>query len=166
MHTRIFYATTIITLLWLANLAIAQQPVLNNDQFGVGITLPEGWSEVEGNERAIFNFKHEESQSQIEIIATQLMSTDVANVFYDTFHETLEQSNFERQNVASETIGAYTGTLTHYLFAYAGVQLKIVVFQFTRESTAYLVVGYIKADEFDALFPGFQAAVSNLTFQS
>jgi hypothetical protein len=138
--------------------------VMHNDQFDVSFTRPEGWTVVEGNDRAIFNIKHEESQSQIEIIATQLMSADVANVFYDTFHETLEQSHFARQSVNPTDIGSHSGKLTEYTFEYAGVELKIVVFQFTHETTAYLVVGYIKADEYEALMPAFNEAVISLTF--
>ena len=166
MRTRIFYVAAMISMFWMAGSALAQENVMHNDQFSVDFTRPEGWSAVEGNERAIFNIKHEESQSQIEVIATQLMSADVANVFYDTFHETLEQSNFERQTVSQEAIGAHSGKLTHYTFTYAGVELKIVVFQFTHESTAYLIVGYIKSDEFDNLYPSFQAAVTSLAFGS
>lgn len=155
-----------LILLLVAGSAFAQDNTMTNAEFGVTMTRPEGWTEVEGNERAIFNIKHEESQSQIEVIATNLMSPDVADVFYDTFHETLEQSSFQRQSVNQQPIGDHNGKLTEYRFEYAGVVLRVVVFQFTHESTAYLIVGYIKDDEFDTHFSSFEEAVASLTFSS
>ena len=93
-----------------------------------------------------------------------LMSADVATVFYDTFHETLEQSNFELQRTETQTIGALEGNLTEYRFEYAGVALRVVIFEFTHESTAYLIVGYIKDDEYETHYSSFEAAVGSIEF--
>jgi hypothetical protein len=155
----------LLVALLMGGTAFAQDAtVLRNDEFSVSFTMPEGWVQAEGNERAIFNVKHDESQSQIEVIATELMSPDVADVFYDTFHETLTLSSFSQEERSEATYGAHTGTLTKYRFEYAGVVLRVVAFQFTQESTAYLVVGYIKADEFETHRPAFEGAVSSLAF--
>jgi hypothetical protein len=151
----------------LAGTAFAQDNTLTNDRFSVSFTVPEGWGSVDGNERAIFNVKHEESQSQIEVIATELMSADVSEVFYDTFHETLVQSNFTRDDAATspeESIGTHIGSQTQYTFDYAGVVLRVVIFQFTEGNNAYLIVGYIKDDEFDTHFTAFREAVGSLVF--
>lgn len=157
----------LIVALLLGGTALAQDAtVLHNDEFGVSFTMPQEWVQAEGNDRAIFNVKHEDSQSQIEVIATELMSPDVADVFYDTFHETLTHSQFTQEDRSEATFGSHTGTLTKYRFEYAGVVLRVVVFQFTHESTAYLVVGYIKADEFETHNPAFEGAVAALAFDA
>jgi hypothetical protein len=151
----------------LSGAAMAQtERVMNNSDFGVSWQRPSDWTVVDGNERAIFNIKHEDSQSQIEVIATQLMSSDVAGVFYDTFHETLQQSQFQLTNSTEQDIGAHRGKLSQYRFEYAGVVLRVVVFEFTHQSTAYLIVGYIKDDEFDTHYASFEEAVSSITFSS
>ncbi len=162
---RLISLLAVVASLSLAASALAQDDTtMSNDEFNVSLTRPEGWEAAEGNDRAIFNIKHEPSQSQIEVIATELMSADVADVFYDTFHETLEHSQFQQEERAEASYGEHTGTLTRYRFEYAGVVLRVLVFQFTRESTAYLVVGYIKEDLFDAQSPNFESAVASLSF--
>ena len=167
MTTRRTLIGTLAALLLLAGTAFAQEAEpLHNADLGAHLAIPEGWISMDGNDRAAFNLKHEESQSQIEVIATELMSADVADVFYDTFHETLEQSGFTREASADSEVGGHGGKLTEYSFQYAGVDLKVVVFQFTQESTAYLVVGYIKADEYETHRPSFEATVGGLTFDS
>ena len=166
MRPRFALLAAIVAMLFLATTALAQDNVMRNDEFSVSLTRPEGWDVAEGNDRAIFNIKHEESQSQIEVIATELMSVDVAEVFYDTFHETLEQSQFTRETSQDQEIGGHAGKITEYGFEYAGVSLKVVIFQFTQESTAYLVVGYIKADEYEQHRASFEAAVTSLAFDS
>jgi hypothetical protein len=168
MKTRFICLTTLAVALLVAGSAVAQSQdaVMTNDQLGVSWTRPDGWTAVEGNERAVFNIRDDESQSQIELIATQLMSPDVANVFYDTFHETLTQSNFQPTATTEQDIGAHHVKLTQYRFEYAGVVLRVVIFEFTHESTAYLVVGYIKDDEFDTHYASFEEAVRSITFRS
>lgn len=164
MRTRVTLLAAIASICLFASIGFAQEATQRNEEFHVSFTDPEGWDAAEGNDRAIFNVKHEASQSQIEVIATELMSGDVADVFYDTFHETLEQSQFTQESTADRQIGAHTGKLTEYGFEYAGVSLKVVVFQFTHESTAFLVVGYIKADEYTTHRGSFDAAVGSLVF--
>lgn len=163
MKIRITIVAT-LSLLLLASTALAQDDLLTSSEYGVRMTRPDGWEDVEGNERAVFNIKHDDSQSQIEVIATQLMSADVATVFYDTFHETLEQSSFELQGSETQTFGEHEGDLTEYRFEYAGVALRVVIFAFTHESTAFLVVGYIKDDQYETHITSFEAAVGSIEF--
>jgi hypothetical protein len=164
MRTQTISAAVALVVVLLSGGAMAQERVMTNTEFGVSWQRPADWTVVEGNERAIFNIKHEDSQSQIEVIATQLMSSDVSGVFYDTFHETLQQSSFQLTASQEQEIGAHRGKLSQYRFEYAGVVLRVVVFEFTHESTAYLVVGYIKDDEFDTHYASFEDAVGSITF--
>lgn len=146
--------------------AFAQQKV-TDEAFGVSTVVPEGWTTVEGNERAVFNFKEEESQSQIEIIGTRLMTADVADVFFDTFHETLENSGFTRQEGSGEevTIGGHTGKRSRYSFTHTGVTLTVPVFQFVQDSVAWLVVGYIQEDLADQYEDVFTRVIEDMTVE-
>jgi hypothetical protein len=163
MRTLSFWLINLYLVAFLSQTVMAQDNVMTNEEFGVSFTGPEGWVSVEGNDRAIFNIKHEESQSQIEVIATNLMSPDVASIFFDTFHNTLTQSNFTQISQEESARGEHTGTMTTYSFEYAGVALNVVIFQFTNETTAFLIVGYVKADEMvnqEAAFNAVAASIS------
>ncbi len=163
MRTLSFWLINLYLVAFLSQAVMAQDNVLTNEEFGVSFTGPEGWISVEGNDRAIFNIKHEESQSQIEVIATNLMSPDVASIFFDTFHNTLTQSNFTQISQEESTQGEHTGTMTKYSFEYAGVALNVVIFQFTNETTAFLAVGYVKADEMANQEAAFNAAAASIS---
>lgn len=147
-----------LTLTLCAATAYAQNTV-TDEELGVSTTLPDTWTQVEGNERAVFNFKHEESHSQIEVIRTELMTADVADVFFETFHETLTGSDFTVSGTEDKTYGEYAGTETIYEFTHSGVTLKVAVFQFVQETTAWLVVSYIQGDVFDSFSPAYQSVV-------
>ena len=98
---------------------------VKNGDLKVAIDRPAGWSDADGNDRAVFMFKKDGGHSQIEVIATQLMTSDVAGVFFDTFHETLGASEFTRAGREEKKIGNLSGTETVYGFAHAGVAMKV-----------------------------------------
>lgn len=139
---------------------------VENEEFGVTIQPPDKWEVTQGNDKAVANFKHRGSQSQIEVVGTKLMTPDVADVFYKTFHKTLKESNFEELKSEEVTIGEHKGTQTSYKFTHSGVTLEVVVFQFTRGSTAWLVVGYMQDVDAEKYMPDFKAVVQNLKFKA
>lgn len=160
------YVLALLITMAMSSVAIAQdsKPV-DNEEFGVTITPPAKWEVTQGNEKAVANFKHRGSQSQIEVVGTKLMASDVADVFFDTFHKTLTESNFEKVKQEEVTIGSLKGLETTYKFAHSGVTLEVVIFQFLRESTAWLVVGYMQDVEKEKYIDDFKAVVQNITFK-
>ncbi len=140
------------------------QQTLENSDLNVQVDMPAGWSVIEGNDRAVFNFKHDESHSQVEIIATELLTQDVADVFFDTFHETLTTSDFTQSGrEEGKAYGTHSGTETIYEFTHSGVTLKVVVYQFVTDATAWLVVAYVQADNFDEYMPTYAQVVASLS---
>lgn len=157
----------LLVALLLASPAMAQdsRPV-ENDEFGVSITPPAKWEVTPGNDKAVASFKHKGSQSQIEVVGTKLMTPDVADVFFDTFHKTLTESNFEAIGSPEDTkLGEASGKLTRYKFTHSGVTLEIVVFQFLRDSTAWLAVGYMQDTEAKDYMDDFKSVVQNMKFK-
>ncbi len=138
---------------------------VENEEFGVTITPPAKWEVTQGNDKAVANFKHRGSQSQIEVVGTKLMTPDVADVFFKTFHKTLKESNFEELKSEEATIGGNKGTQTSYKFTHSGVTLEVVIFQFMRESTAWLVVGYMQDVDKEKYLPDFNSVVENMKFK-
>ncbi len=138
---------------------------VKNDDLKVSMDRPAGWSNADGNDRAVFMFKRDGGHSQLEVIATQLMTSDVAGVFFDTFHETLGASDFTRAGREERKIGNISGTETVYTFAHAGVNLKVYVFQFVKDTSAYVVVSYMETEKADALLADYQSAISSLKFE-
>ncbi|MFT5993144.1 MAG: hypothetical protein ACI82G_002145, partial [Bradymonadia bacterium] len=143
-----FIGVLFALLLALPTTASAQE-VVSDDALGVSATVPAGWARTEGNDRAVFSFSESETNSQIEVIGAELLTPDVADVFFDTFHETLASAEFLQRGREDRTIGDVSGTETTYSFTHSSVTLKLAVFQFVRESNAYLVVAYVQEDFFD-----------------
>jgi len=155
----------LVIVLVIPSVGVAQdgQPV-KNEKFGVEIEPPAKWEVTEGNEKAVANFKHRGSQSQIEVVGTKLMTENVSDVFFETFHKTLKESNFEQLSQKEAEIGQYSGMQTNYKFEHSGVTLEVVVFEFLRESTAWLAVGYMQDVEKDKYIGDFKEVVKNMTF--
>ena len=152
--------------LTLGQTAFAQDATpVENEEFGVTITPPAKWEVTQGNDKAVANFKHKGSQSQIEVVGTKLMTPDVADVFFKTFHKTLKESNFEELKSEEVTIGENKGTQTSYKFTHSGVTLEVVIFQFMRESTAWLVVGYMQDVDKEKYIGDFNSVVENMKFK-
>ncbi len=159
------FVSVIAIALFVSSSAFAQdgEPV-TNEKFGVEITPPAKWEVTEGNEKAVANFKHSGSQSQIEVVGTKLMTENVSDVFFETFHKTLEESNFEQTAQEEAAIGEFEGTKTTYEFTHSGVTLNVVVFEFLQDSTAWLTVGYMQDVEKEKYLDDFESVVENMKF--
>ncbi|MGM0557719.1 MAG: hypothetical protein ACQEVA_15150 [Myxococcota bacterium] len=159
------FVSTVLAVLLVTTAAFAQDKnVVNNEQFGVEITAPEKWEVTSGNDKAVANFKHSASQSQIEVVGTKLMTPDVADVFFKTFHKTLTESNFEQNSQEETTIGGIEGTKSTYAFTHSGVTLEVSIFQFTKDSNAWLVVGYFQDAEKEKYSEDFTSVIENMEF--
>lgn len=160
------FFVTLMLALTIATPAMAQDAKpIENEEFGVTITPPAKWEVAQGNDKAVANFKQPDSQSQIEIVGTKLMTPDVADVFFKTFHKTLKESNFEQKEQAEATYGETKGTQTSYKFAHSGVTLEVTVFEFIKGNTAWLVVGYMQETDRDKYLADFKSVVEGMTFK-
>lgn len=154
----------LVGVLGMAQVAGAQETIKNTD-YGVEITKPSGWEQTTGNEKAVAVFTHSATQSQIEVVPTKLMTAEVSDVFFSTFHKTLTESNFEQVGEAKEqTLNGQAGKHTEYKFTHAGVTLKVHVFGFVRENTSWLVVGYMKDGEEKDILPTFNTTIESMKF--
>ena len=143
--------------------AVAQSPVTDETN-NLTATIPAGWEALEGNERAVFNFKETNGFAQVEIIATPMLTPEASTTFFDTFHTTLTEAEFVQTGSQDATYGAFSGRETVYQFAHTNTTLKVVVFQFVNENTAWLVIGYMQETSFDQQLPVFQSVAQSLTF--
>jgi len=141
------------------------QDNIESKEYGVTLSKPSGWEQTTGNEKAVAVFTHSATQSQIEVVPTKLMTAEVADVFFDTFHKTLTESNFERVgDTREEKIGDVTGKRTEYKFTHSGVVLKVHVFGFVKDNTSWLVVGYMQEAEEKNILPTFTTTVESMKF--
>lgn len=159
-----FFAGLALAMTVATGTAVAQQNI-TSAQFNATITMPEGWVQVDSNERAVFNFRNDESQAQVEVIATELMTPDVADVFFDTFHNALTASEFRQSGREEKSYGGFTGAETIYTFEHSGVTLKVAVFQFTQQSNAWIVVSYVPGEQFDAFATTWQGLIGSLRIE-
>ncbi len=156
-----------LALLLVSSIALAQDgqggATVSDDTFGVSVVVPAGWEVIEEEDRAVFNFRNDD-HSQIEIIGNELMTADVASVFFNHFHDTLQSSDFMQVGREDKSYGDFQGSETVYRFEHSGIALKVVVFQFVRDTTAWLSVGYMQEEVFDARAADFRSVVSGLSF--
>ncbi len=147
--------------------AAAQEETITDDDYGVEVKQPKNWEKATGNAKAVAIFTHTQTQSQIEIVPTKLMTPDVADVFFNTFHKTLVESGFAEKNKSEEKVGDFNGKRTIYEFVHSGVTLSVHVFSFVNKSTAWIVVGYMQAEkDADTLLKDYEWAISNIKFKS
>jgi hypothetical protein len=150
---------------WAPTTAQAQEEKVSNSDYNVEIVKPTGWEQSTGNEKAVAIFTDPKTQSQIEVVPTKLMTAEVSDVFFDTFHKTLTESNFNKDGETSQVkIGEVDGKLTVYKFAHSGVNLQIHVFSFVRESTAWLVVGYMQDTVQKDIEPIYKSTIEKMKF--
>jgi hypothetical protein len=165
------FMRTWLSLVVLVGWTLASGPAWSQQQLtdanrGVSVTMPEGWETVSGNDRALFNFKEPTSFAQVEIIDTELVTGEVADVFFNTFHETLSGSEFSLLGREERTIGSLTGTTSIYAFTHSSVPLRVAVFQFVNQNVAWLVVGYMEESVYDDQVGAWTSVIESLAFGS
>jgi hypothetical protein len=149
----------------LPSAALAQDEKVNNAEYSVEVTRPAGWEQSTGNEKAVAIFTDPKTQSQIEVVPTRLMTADVSDVFFSTFHKTLAESNFTQDGDPSQVkIGEIDGKLTVYKFTHSGVTLRVHVFSFVRDTTAWLVVGYMQDTAQEQIEPLYRETIEKMKF--
>jgi len=154
------------TFVFTAAVASAQDEKVISDEYGVEVSKPKGWEKSTGNEKAVAVFSEPKSQSQIEVVPAKLMTAEVAEVFFNTFHKTLTESSFEKvgETVPKDVKGIKAQETT-YKFTHSGVTLKVCVVSFTRDTTAWLVVGYMQDKEEAKIKPQFDALLDGMVFK-
>lgn len=130
---------------------------------GVTVTRPAGWEDAQGNERGTFTFREPNSNSQIEVISTSLLTADVKDVFFNTFHDALKAANFVQSKTGEKTYGNNAGVETIYAFDHSGAELTVAVFEFVSGNTAWLVVSYVGAESFDQMRGAYEEVASTLS---
>ncbi len=148
----------------LMSLGAAQDPVTSDD--GVSTVRPDTWEDVTGNDRATFTFRQPDTKSQIEVVSTALLTADVQDTFFSTFHDGLEEAGFSKIDQNDETLGAHQGVLTTYSFEHSGAELLVNVFQFMLGNDAWLVVSYAGKESAESVSTAFNEIVENLKVKS
>lgn len=153
----------LLSVMAISVVASAQEPV-SNEEFGVTVTPPTGWEVSISDEKAVASFKHADSQSQIQVIGTKLMNSEVADVFFSTFHRTLTESNFQQLSEANATYGSREGKEVRYSFTHSDVTLEVMVFEFLSNDTAWLVIGYMQDSERENRSGDFASVIETMSF--
>lgn len=154
------FLSTMFGLALSASTAFAQTQVSGAN--GVNVTRPAGWEDAQGNERATFTFREAATNSQIEVISTPLLTAEVKDVFYNTFHEALKAANFLQESQTSKTYGRHEGVETIYTFEHSGAALTVAVFEFVAGSTAWVVVSYMSSDSFPQMRAAYEEVAGTL----
>lgn len=161
------FLAVLLLMISMSAVAVAQEgdPIVDED-LGIEVWPPDAWDDTSDEDSAVANFKHDDTKSQIQLIATPLMNDEVADVFFETFHSTLQDSAFEEQSREDKGVGDLEGTAVDYAFEHSGVTLQIKVFEFLHDDTAYLAIGYLQDEGADDQIEAYQSVLENISFEN
>lgn len=155
LSTLLFVAATAT-----ASLGFAQTQVSSPN--GATTIRPANWEDAVGNDRGTFTFREPETNAQIEVISTSLLTADVKDVFFNTFHDGLKAAGFVQKSQDEKTFGTHAGQLTEYSFDHSGAALVVSVFEFMIGNNAWLVVAYSGDDSADRIRGPFEEVAGSL----
>lgn len=144
-----------------ASLAVAQTQV--SSASGATTVRPANWEDAVGNDRGTFTFREPETNAQIEVISTSLLTADVKDVFFNTFHDGLKAAGFVQKSQEDKSYGNHAGLLTEYNFDHSGAALIVSVFEFMIGNNAWLVVAYSGDDSADRIRAPFEEVAASLS---
>lgn len=175
-HMRGLMAAVVLVMLGLASVGQAQEEdtdrpemrarVVVDEISGAKLTRPEGW--VVGKKgkgvAAIFRAAGD-PEAQIEVRVSPHVKADQRKSFFASFHANLQKAGFVKKQVLEEaTYAENTGVETEYETSSKKRVFRLVVWQFHREETAFMVVGFFPTKSRDRFYPDYQAVIESMTF--
>lgn len=154
--------STLVLLIAVAFTSIAAAQTQVSSQSGATAIRPANWEDAVGNDRGTFTFREPETNSQIEVISTSLLTADVKDVFFNTFHDGLIAAQFTQTSKEDQTFGEHEGVLTSYSFDHSGASLVVAVFEFMIGNNAWLVVAYSGEDSAERIRAPFEEVAASL----
>jgi hypothetical protein len=133
---------------------------------GAQLTRPEGW--VVGKKgkgvAAVFRAAGD-PEAQIEVRVSPHVKADQRKSFFTSFHANLQKAGFVKKQVnAAAAYKDKQGVETEYETSSKKRAFRLVVWQFHREDTAFIVVGFFPTKTRDRYYPDFQAVIESMTF--
>lgn len=157
---RYLSALLIVAVSAMTSLGFAQTQV--SSPSGATTVRPANWEDAVGNDRGTFTFREPETNSQIEVISTSLLTADVKDVFFNTFHDGLKAAGFSQAKREDASFGPHEGVATEYTFDHSGAALVVSVFEFMIGSDAWLVVSYAGEDSAERIRASFEEVAASL----
>lgn len=140
----------LLLLLLLSPPAFADDPDLVDTKQGLTYTKPAGWVIAPAKKGAVSALRAAgESKSQIELRYAKITGTHAVS-YFSTFHSSLVRGKLARVGEGeAKTYGELKGKLTEYTMGVGDKQRSLVVFEFTTDVGAWLVIGMFDAGRRD-----------------
>jgi hypothetical protein len=134
---------------------------------GAKVTRPDGWVSGKAGIGVIAMFRAAgDSRSQIEVRVSPHVKEKQGEFFFTSFHSNLQKAGFSKLREGQEaTYGGKKGLETEYETSSKKQKLRLIVWQYQHNDSAYLVVGFFPAEARDKYYEDFQQVAKSLTFE-
>ena len=135
-----------------------------DDESGVTVHRPNGWVFGKPGKGVIALLTAAgDSQSQIEVRVSKHVKKQLTKPFFASFHSNIQKSGFVKVETRDNTqYGQKKGSEVEYETGEGDKAFRLVVWQYHRAETAYLVVGFFPKKARDIQYKDFQSVCEKL----
>jgi hypothetical protein len=138
------------------------------DEHWLRVDKPRGWIEGKPGEGAVVLLRAADvSGAQIEIRVSSPISPPESAAFFTSFHNDLKAAGFARlERLPNAVYGSIAGNEIEYRGRTKGTTYRLIVWQFHRDESAWLVVGFFPESQRDLLYKDFRTIVRSIEFRA
>ncbi|AWV89700.1 hypothetical protein DN745_10250 [Bradymonas sediminis] len=138
--------------------------VIKDSESGSAVTRPDGWVQGKSGKGVLATFHAAgDKKAQIEVRLSPHVKEDQGEIFFASFHSSLQKAGFTRDEVREkQTYEGKTGVETEYKTTSGKKEFKMIIWQFQQDDAAYLVVGFFPAKGRDKYYGDFKKVIESL----
>jgi len=131
------------------------------------VRRPEGWVNFDSDSRAVAAFRATiDAGAQIEVRLSSPVRASKSKSFFNSFHSELKTAGFRQVGEPSEqTYGSKAGRETEYEGETETGSYRLLVWEFYRDRTAWIVTGFFRAERRERHVDAYRAVAESLSFE-
>lgn len=138
--------------------------VITDSDTGSAVTRPDGWVRGKAGKGVVASFHAAgDKKAQIEVRLSPHVKDKQGEIFFASFHSSLQKAGFTRDEVrAEQSYGGKTGVETEYKTTAKKQEFRMIIWQYQHADSAYLVVGFFPEKGRDKYYSDFQQVIASL----
>jgi|GEM_PF-6817451 len=138
--------------------------VITDSESGSAVTRPDGWVRGKSGKGVLATFHAAgDKKAQIEVRLSPHVKDNQGEIFFASFHSSLQKAGFTRDEVRGEqSYGGKMGVETEYKTTSKKQQFRMIIWQYQHGDSAYLIVGFFPEKGRDKYYSDFQQVIASL----
>src|SRR5690554_3740661 len=138
--------------------------VITDSESGSSVTRPDGWVQGKPGKGVLATFHAAgDKKAQIEVRLSPHVKDQQGEIFFASFHSSLQKAGFTRDEVRPKTsYGGKMGVETEYKTTSKKQQFRMIIWQYQHGDSAYLIVGFFPEKGRDKYYSDFQQVIASL----